>query len=675
MGSRKTTHDRPPILPAPKRLTKRAGEFRLRTGTAIQLPTIDSADRQTEDRKLFVAASQAKQEIFDRTGIDICIEAARHPDSNAGSIICRIDPNAALEPRRATARDAYHLEVRAKRVLLSAPTADGIRHGLQTFCQLIKHNGRVSSIDIVDQPDFLNRGIMLDVSRGKVPTQETLKGLVELCCRLRLNVLMLYIEHTFEFRRHPEIGRDSSPLTAEALLELDLYAAEHGVELIPCLQSLGHMERVLGIDRYAHLAESDRRWSLSPSRPETYQFLEQLYDEFLPLFSSRRFNANCDEPFDLGRGQSARLAPGKDAGRLFSDHIHELNKLSRRHRKQLMIWADFAHAYPRELSSLDSDIVLLDWWYEENFDADRVKRLRPKKFEAWVCPGTSSWNCLFPRVANSMGNIERWSRAGQEHGATGLLNTDWGDFGHYNALGVSFQSYAWGAQHAWSGHIEVNVFDQSFSRHVFGEPNAKIGRLYRSLGAIHQAGFRIANGSPLQSLYFDNLGASFFLQHGRKSALEASARKLEPILRKIRGHEFTRPENDFIGLARQELAWAAEATRLSVNKGLAAIEFNNWRSDPSRLPVAGRRRLALKLDGLAAEQAEQLGRLRTLWLARSEISDFQTTQKRIRRSIAALRTGARQLRKNVAPRPAKASQLSLLAVYDHVRKEMGMRPR
>ena len=659
----------------PKRLTRRTGEFRLHDGTPILIPVSDSAAGNADNRKLLRAASQAKQEISDRTGIEVCIEGASRPDPRSGSIICRIDRSAAPAPRSATARDAYHLEVRTERVFISAPTVDGIRHGLQTLCQLIKTNGRISALDIRDQPDFLDRGIMLDVSRGKVPTLKTLEGLVDLCCRLRLNVLMLYIEHTFDFRRHPEIGRGASPLSAETLLGLDLYAGERGVELIPCLQSLGHMERVLDIDRYAHLAESDRLWSLSPSRPETYMFLEELYDEFLPLFSSSRFNANCDEPFDLGRGQSSRLAPNKGPGRLFADHIHELQKLSRRHNKQLMVWADFAYAHPSELSRLDRDVVLLDWWYEQDFNADRVKQLRQNKFEAWVCPGTSSWNCLFPRVLNSMGNIERWATAGRKHGATGLLNTDWGDFGHYNALGVSFQSYAWGAQQAWSGAVEETLFDRSFSRHVFEETDAKIGRLYRKLGAVHEAGFQVANGSPLQYLYFDSLGASFFLQHGQCRALEASARRLEPILKVTRKPAFAGLENDFVGLARRELAWAAEATRLSVEKGIAALEFNSWRSSPGRLSATGRRRLARRLEKMAGEQSKQMRGLQDLWLARSEVSDFKSTQKRIRRSIASLRSAARQLDANAPPRPPRVKDLDLLAVYDHVRQEMGMRPR
>jgi len=660
-----------PILPQPKRLTQRSGEFRLRTGLSIHLPVASEA----VDRGLLLAATQTQQDILKRTGLSLEIQRSCNPDRKMPAVVCRLDRKAALSPRAATARDAYRLEIRSGGVILSAPTTNGLRHGLQTFCQLVTPSGRVPAVDILDQPDFRDRGIMLDVSRGKVPTRETLEDLVDLCSRLRLNVLMLYVEHTFDFKRHPEIGKGASPLDAETMLALDVYAADRGVELIPCLQSLGHMERVLEIDRYASLAESDRLWSLSPSNPGTYALLEDLYDEFLPLFRSKRFNANCDEPFDLGRGQSAKRSPRKTPGRLFADHVQKLDQLSSQHGKQLMVWADFAHGHPDELARINRSVVLIDWWYEESFDADRLGKLRRKGFEVWASPGTSTWNCLFPRVANSMGNIARWSAAGKKHGATGLLNTDWGDFGHYNALGVSLHSYAWGAQHGWSGDTEITTFDRAFGRHVFAENDGKIGALYRKLGAIHEVGFPVANGSAPQYLYFDALGPSFFLQHCKRSALESSLRKLEPILRSIRSSAFEGAGNDFIGLARQEIAWAADATRLALEKGIAAGEYNDWRATPGSLKSAARRRLALRLEALADEQAEQLRRLQTLWLARSEVSDFESTRKRVRRSIAGLRSGARRLRNNSPPRAPKAIKLDMLTIYDHVRREMGMRPR
>lgn len=676
MGARKSARQRlgtksiPAILPQPKRVSRGRGQFRIPDGMPIVLP----ARKGTLDRRLLVAAEQASRDLFARTGLEIRIERPRTHDPEHPSIRCRIDRSAAISPRAKTARDAYRLDVGKFGVEISAPTSHGIRYGLQTLCQLVSRSGRIPLLKIVDQPDFRDRGILLDVSRGKVPTRATLFDLVDLCSRLRLNVLMLYIEHSFDFRRHPEIGRDASPLDAQTILALDAYAADRGVELIPCLQSLGHMERLLSLDRYAHLAESDRRWSISPNHPETQPLLEQLYDEFLPLFRSSRFNANCDEPFDLGRGQSARRQPHKSPGALFTDHVNRLERLARSHDKRLMIWADFAHKHPDSLSRLNPNVVLLDWWYEAAFDADRIRKLRSKGFDSWVCPGTSSWNCLFPRTKNSQENIARWAEAGRRHLASGLLNTDWGDFGHYNALGVSLHSYAWGAQQAWSGETEAARFDRAFARQVFAEDTGRLGRLYRKLGVIHDAGFEIANGSALQFLYFDPLGSSYFLQHAKHKALERSADRLEKVSADIEAAELVGADDDFAGLARQEIAWAAEATGLAIEKGLAALDYNGWREEPRRLTSPARRRLANRLTNLAKEQSSQLQRFETLWLARSEVSDLALIRRRIRRSIAAVREAARRLRKNRPPRPPRPSKLDLFSVYNELRREMGMPP-
>lgn len=677
MGARKSVPRNPgidaipAILPQPKRLTRRRGEFRLSEGMSLILPAMTAP----LDRRLLIAAERTRSDLLARTGCRLRIERTRNPDSNRPAIRCRLDPKAAHSSRAATARDAYRLEVKNRGVEISAPTANGICYGLQTLDQLASRKGRIPAVDILDQPDFRDRGIMLDVSRGKVPTRATLENLVDLCSRLRLNVLMLYIEHTFDFRRHPEIGKNSSALDAASLLELDAYAADRGVELVPCLQSLGHMERLLSIERYAHLAESDRRWSVSPSHPETYTLLSELYDEFLPLFASSRFNANCDEPFDLGRGQSASRRPRKTPGALFTDHVAKLERLAARHGKQLMIWADFANQHPDQLSRLGRDVLLLDWWYEASFDADRIRKLRRKGFEVWACPGTSSWNCLFPRTENSQANIDRWADAGRRHRATGLLNTDWGDFGHHNALGVSLHSYAWGAQQAWSGDADAKRFDRAFGDLVFGEESARLGRLYRNLGAIHDAGFDVANGSPLQYLYFDALGRSFFLQHVERLALERSARKLERVASEIERCGLAEANDDFAGLARQEISWAADATGLAIEKGLAALEYNGWRHRPKSLNTSERRRLARRIDDLAKQQTSQLRRFERLWLARSEISELPMIRKRVRRSIGALRDGARRLRANKPSRPAKSSVLGMLSVYNQMRRETGMPPR
>jgi len=664
----------PGLLPKPKRRSARAGVFELTSATPIRLP----ADANPLDPGLLISAQSARDRIADQTGLTLPIERSRAASTREPAIELRLDRSAAISPRLDTARDAYRLAVRGKSIAIEAPTPHGLRYGLETLVQLVSPKGAIRSVEILDQPDFLDRGIMLDVSRGKVPSRQTLFDLVDFSARLRLNVLMLYVEHTFAFRAHPEIGEGSSPLDAETILAVDAYAYDRGIELVPCLQSLGHMEHILSLDRYSKLAESDRRWSITPSRSETYDFLGELYDEYLPLFRSKRINANCDEPFDLGRGQSEKRTPNRTPGQLFVDHVSRLEKLAARHDKKLMVWADFALKNPEELGRIGRDVILLDWWYEADFDFDRIRKLRRKGFEVWTCPGTSTWNCLFPRVETSVRNISAWAKAGREHRATGLLNTDWGDFGHYNALGLSFHSYAWGAQEGWSGPVPDAEFDEAFGRLVFGG-SKQVGKLYRRLGEIHDPGFTIRNGSALQYIYFDALDRSYFLQHVDRKRLEACARKLAIAVREIEklGLGDDAP-NEFISLAEQEILWAADAVGLSIEKSLAALDYNAWRESGdgrSSLNATGRRQLAKRLDALADQQRAQLGELTRLWLARSEPSEFHKTRKRIRKSIASLSRGAKRLRENRRPRPAKESDLALLEVFNEVRREYGMAPR
>src|SRR5205085_841863 len=98
---------------------------------------------------------------------------------------------------------------------------------------------------INDSPDFAVRGIMLDISRDKVPTMPTLFALVDLFAELKINQLQLYTEHTFAYANHPDVWRDASPMTPDEIKTLDAYCRTKFIELVPNQNSFGHMERWL----------------------------------------------------------------------------------------------------------------------------------------------------------------------------------------------------------------------------------------------------------------------------------------------------------------------------------------------------------------------------------------------------------------------------------------------
>src|SRR6185503_6309180 len=122
------------------------------------------------------------------------------------------------------ARDAPH-------VRLEAGTKAGLRHGRATLAQLLRQYGtRLPCMVIEDAPAFPVRGVMLDVSRDKVPTMESLRGAIDLFAALKFNHLQLYTEHTFAYEGHEEVWREASPLTPEEARGLSAYGGERGVE-------------------------------------------------------------------------------------------------------------------------------------------------------------------------------------------------------------------------------------------------------------------------------------------------------------------------------------------------------------------------------------------------------------------------------------------------------------
>lgn len=614
------------LLPEPKSFRLRAGSFRIGRNTPIVL----SSGSEDSD---FETACTLSSAIGSETNVLLPVETH-----------ARLE---ALGPRIELARSGevgqgYRIRVRPDRIQLLGQGRPGLRYGVETLAQLLRPRSKaIMACDVDDTPDLEWRGLLLDISRGKVPTVDTLKQVIDLMVGLKLNLLMLYTEHVFRFRRHPLIGKGASPMEARELRELDAYARARHVELIPTLQSLGHMHHILKIRRYRHLAESNRRWSISPALEASYDLLSDLYSEYLPNFSSLWFNANCDEPVDLGKGLSKNIAARKGPGALYRGHLERVRALAKGFGKRTMVWGDVVIEHPEEISRLSRELTLMDWWYEADHDFGRVKVFAENGIPFMVCSGTSSWNTLFPRMENALANITGHAEAGKRFGALGLVNTDWGDGGHGNLFGNSLYPIAWGAQASWGAtRVDMVSFDRAFGRKLFRERAGTVGALYRRLGREHRTGFDHFNNSPLKSLYYDDLDEAKFTMKVSPKVLAATLRRL----RRIESSFHTRAKRlDRRPGAREELRFAIEASIVAARKGLAGYRFLKWREGSLALGTAARRALSKELRFLATEQSMLERKLRKLWLARNRPSNFEITAEMYRKSVRGLRRAARRI--------------------------------
>jgi hypothetical protein len=612
----------PPLLPSPRALLPGKGAFRLKPDVPIVLPEGSSGID-------FFTAQSLQAAIRGRMGLSLPIETHSRNDD--------LGPRIELL-RRGSIGEGYRLVISRERVRAEGQGNAGLRYAVESLSQLLPLAGRsLPTCEIEDAPDFAKRGLLLDISRGKVPKLATLKGLVDLMVGLKLNLLMLYTEHVFQFRRHPLIGQDASPMSAEEVRELDEYARARHVELVPTLQSLGHMHQILKHPRYRHLAESEKGWSVSPSLEETYALLDDLYSEYLGNFGSAFLNANCDEPVDLGKGLSKSRAESEGVAPIFASHVSRVQDLAAKHGKKTMIWADFVFEHKEVLPLLPKDLLLIDWWYEANHDFERVRLLRENGIPFMAAAGTSGWNTLFPRMENALANIRGYAEAAKRHGALGLIVTEWGDNGHGNLLGNSVYGLAFGAQAAWGRtDLDPAAFGRSFSRQLFSDSSGAVGRLYRRLGSLHGTGFDHFNNSPLKSLFFDDVIEAKFTSKAKSRVLERTLAGLRRVARDFeRGREklASRPEE------REELRFAIEASILAAEKGLAGIEYVRWRGRP----VLPGNALAARLRHIEEAQRRSKRELRRLWLARNRPDGFEKIGGQFDAATRGLRRAAKEL--------------------------------
>ncbi|MFW5996080.1 MAG: glycoside hydrolase family 20 zincin-like fold domain-containing protein, partial [Halanaerobiaceae bacterium] len=401
-------------------------------------------------------------------------------------------------------QESYELKINSDLIMIAGADQAGLFYGAQTLIQVIRGQGTVlPGLVINDRPYFENRGYYHDVTRGKVPTLETLKELVERISFYKINQLQLYIEHTFAFEKYSEIWAGSDPLTAGEILQLDEYCRKFNVDLVPSLATFGHLYQALRTDTLSHLAELEepnegsfswiermRHHTLDVSNPESLQFVRNMLKEFIPLFSSNKFNICGDETFDLGSGKNKELAEEKGKGRLYAGFLNKIIAEVKKYDKEVMFWGDIILDYPELLDELPEDLICLNWYYGEEPCEENFRAMAGSGIPQYVCPGVSGWNRLMNDMDTAFQNITRMVGYGKKYDAAGVLNTDWGDYGHINLFASSMPGMIYGANLAWNPDTikgnnyheqEFEKIDARISQLEFGDNTGRIVGVLREL--------------------------------------------------------------------------------------------------------------------------------------------------------------------------------------------------
>ena len=544
---------------------------------------------------------------------------------SAGEIFLELD----LVAGKKSEPQSYSLKSGKNGVMLSAGDEAGIFYGLQTLRQIVSQRGSCLPVfEIEDWPDFASRGVMLDISRCKVPTMKTLFDMVKMLSSLKINHLELYMEHSFAFTAHEAVWYDASPLTSQEVMELDAFCKKHFVELVPNFNSFGHLERWLRHPEYRYLAECpdgfaypwgdkcDHGSILRPSK-EALAFLDSLYGEFLPNFSSSLFNIGCDETWELGQGFSRKSCDKKGKTRVYLDFLIEIDKLVKRNGRRTMFWGDIILHEPSLIKELPRDIVALNWGYEANHPFEKESELFAESgIEFHVCPGTSSWNSLTGRTTNCLANLASAARNGARNGAAGFLITDWGDGGHHQYAPISYMGFTAGAAYSWSydASKDLDIADV-MDRMIFKDSASILGGLLSEMGKVLElVKNRPANASVFNKLLFWNMDEKAeILKDTTPAALKKTVEKFDELESRL---TFAKPEIPDASLVKSELANNIAMARHGARRGIAFFE----KSD--------RTALRHELQKIIRNHEE-------LWLARNRLGGLRESSGRLRDFLSA----------------------------------------
>jgi hypothetical protein len=492
---------------------------------------------------------------------------------------------------------------------------------------------------------------MLDISRDRVPTRETLDRLVELMALARINQFQLYTEHTFAYRHHEEVWRDASPITPDDIAWLQQRCAEEGIELVPNQNCFGHMERWLKHPAYRQRAETPDGYEPVPGfrqpagvlapTPDNAAFVLSLLAELLRNFTSRRVNIGCDETFELGRGASRERVEREGKVRVYAEHLRRIIEPLVAEGREVLFWDDIARQDPDVVHTLPAGSVALIWTYEspkppealpelppevaEVIDASEVdlsapgfgpltEKMAGRGFPFWVAPGTSSWNSLVGRIDNAVGNLVDAAEMGLAHGAGGYLITDWGDGGHMQPPSVSFGPLLFGGAVSWCLESNRSLdLTAAVDRLVFADAAAQLGGALDGLGRVwSRTGQRAYNSSPLDPALAGG-GFSFVTGDPDAGAVEAVIATIEEALVAIAKSE---PACRDGSVVRQELTAAARLAR-----------HGAWRL----LRRAGGN--APDVTTLRADLAEAIELQQAAWLSRSRPGGLTDSLARLRRTL------------------------------------------
>ena len=281
-----------------------------------------------------------------------------------------------------------------------------------------------AEFEVTESGFFESVSAMIDSSRCGVPTNNTVKSILDYLAVMGYNMMMLYTEDVIELKDRPYFGYMRGRYTVADLREIDDYAYEYGIEVIPCLECYGHMEKYLIWGEAAEI--KDTKGVMMAREEKTFEFIELLISTVTGALRSNRIHIGMDEAWDMGRGaflDKHGYVPPFD---IFNEFMDRLIAITNKYGLKPMMWSDMYFRISNKNNDLyyEEDIVIPDdvkakipkevelvfWHYGEKHECDDYMLKKHNELDRHVIFAGGNWGWIghFPEH-NYMMSTSRFS--------------------------------------------------------------------------------------------------------------------------------------------------------------------------------------------------------------------------------------------------------------------------
>jgi len=334
------------------------------------------------------------------------------------------------------------------------------------------------AVELTEKRHFETCGVMLDCSRNAVPKVETVRDIMCRAACMGLNMAMLYTEDTYRIDGYPYFGYMRGAYTKEELKKMDEYAMDFGIELIPCIQTLGHLGATLRWG-YGHEIR-DNEEVLLIDEPKTYEFIEAMIKSVSECFTSKRIHIGMDEAHGVGLGTYLYKHGYKNRFDILAGHLEKVMNILNKYGREPMMWSDMFF----RLGSKDGDyydlnaefpedigkkipesmsMVFWDYYHDDENLYDKMIQLHKKLGrEVVFAGGIWIWRGMGAAYHKTLSSSEAALKMCRKNGVKHVFATVWGDDGAEVPLREAFLGMQLWAEYQYYDTVSNDHLERMF---------------------------------------------------------------------------------------------------------------------------------------------------------------------------------------------------------------------